>query len=124
MESAVTEWPRGIDEVVSNFGMKIVDAAVQLAIEQDADTDTRSNRDVDQIFLASSGAPSGFAEGSGVAVIFHGHIDLKGPLQIPNETLALPLRKEIHVAELSGERIQRSSRTNSYAGDCFVGLCG
>src|SRR6266566_2140734 len=48
MEAAIAKRAGGIDSMVANFRMSLVGAAIKMTIENDADPDTGSHRDINQ----------------------------------------------------------------------------
>ncbi len=112
----------GIDYVVAEFGVGVIGAAVEMAVEEDASADAGADCDVDQARLVFACAPGGFSEGGGVGVVFEGGLDVEDLLQIRNNVLALPAGEEIHVSEFSGEGVDGAGAADADAGDCCVGI--
>ena len=56
----------------TNFRMSLVDAAIYMTIENDADPGGGSHRDIYQARPVSAGPPTRFPQGSCVGVAFHG----------------------------------------------------
>src|ERR1700746_2827302 len=98
---------------MADLGMSAADATINPAIENNAYTDTGSHRDIKQWGLVFACAPGGFSQSSGVGIVFNGRSHAKRLLQITDGILASPVRKEIYVAELSTDRIDRSGRPNT-----------
>src|SRR3954470_711989 len=66
-----------IDQVVPDFRMRVLDPAVELSIQNDAATNPRSDRDIDQTSFVLACAPSRFSESRCVGVVFHGDFDVE-----------------------------------------------
>ncbi len=62
-EATGAKRPGRIENMMTNFGMGHIRAAVKLSIQDDPASDTRADRHIDQSRLASSTAPAGLPEG-------------------------------------------------------------
>src|SRR5579864_5229918 len=62
-------WPRRIDDLMPDLGMRPVHSAVKLTVENDPATNPRSHRNVDQALAISSRAPARLGQSSGVTVV-------------------------------------------------------
>src|SRR5437879_1061755 len=106
-----------IDNVMSDFRVRLVSAAVELAIENDPAANARSHRYIDQTFLVFSGAPASFGQGCGVGIVFHGHRDTENLRQILNRILSLPAGEKVDYADLPCEGINRTRGPNANTHD-------
>src|SRR5258708_38826070 len=79
-ESAGALRAGGVDDVMADFGMRAVGAAIEVAVDDDAAADAGADGDIDQSRFAFAGAPSGFAERGSVAIVFQRdlHIEFAG----------------------------------------------
>src|SRR6202049_2414873 len=116
-EAARTLRARRIDHVMSNLGMGAVDAAIELAIENDSAANAGADGHIDQSGPISSGAPTGFRQRGSVAVVLQGDAQFEPPGQIPHWPLAAPAGKKVHIAKLAAQRIYRSSGSNANAAE-------
>ena len=93
---------------MTDLGMRAIDAAVKLAIENDAATDAGSHRDVDQSITISPRAPSGFGQSGGVTVVLQSDLDVKHARKIADRALSSPAGKKIYVTKLAAHGIHRT----------------
>ncbi len=112
----------GIDYVVAEFGMGIIDSAIEVAVENDTAANSSADRDVDETGFVFASAPSCFSEGGSVTVVFQGYLHLKELLQIRNNVFVLPAGEEIHISECSGEGVDGAGAADADTGDFRVGL--
>src|SRR6266480_467217 len=70
-----------VDNVVANFGMGHVCAAVKLSIYYDPAPDACAHRHIDNSRLTFSSAPAGLPEGGGIRVVFQG----RGHAELPRQ---------------------------------------
>src|SRR5258708_38153289 len=69
VESAGALRAGSVDDVMADFGMRAVGAAIEMAVDDDAAADAGANSDVDQPRFTLAVAPCGFAQNRGVAII-------------------------------------------------------
>src|SRR6202140_1612538 len=116
-KAARTLRTRGIDHVMSNLGMGAVDATIKLAIENDSAAYPGADGHIDQSGPISSGAPTGFPQRGGVAIVLQGDAQIETRGQTPHWTLAAPAGKKVHVAKLAAQRIHRPGGSNANAAE-------
>src|ERR1700681_821883 len=105
METTRAGRPRGIDDLVPQFGMKSSNAAVKLSIEDNSAANPGSDRYIDQPRLVLTGPPTRLRHGRGIGVVFQDYLHLKHVGQIFHWILSPPPGKKINFAKLSGDRI-------------------
>ena len=103
--------------MMADFGMRIVDAAINLAVEDQADSDAGADSDVNQARFVAACAPTRLTESGGVRIILDGHADLKSTLEIFDGIFPVPVGEEIDITDLAGQRINRTGGTNADSRD-------
>src|ERR1022692_4577692 len=98
--------------MMSDFRMRLIHATADVTIENEARPDSRCNRHIDQPALILAGAPTFFSQSRGIGIVLHGHAHLKDLAQVPNWILAFPMGKEVDIADLARQRIDRSGGSN------------
>jgi hypothetical protein len=104
-----------IDDVVADFRMSTVDSTIELSVENDAAANSCTDCHVDEACTIAACSPSGFGEGSSVAIVFERDLHAEDLRKISDGTLAAPAGKKIDVAELSAHRIHRTRRPDPNA---------
>src|SRR5271165_4286433 len=123
-ESARAGRTGGIENLMADLGMSAVDAAVELAVENDAAADSGSNGYVDQARVLAASAPSGLGQGGGITVIFEGDADVEDIGQIFDRIRLAPSRKKVYFAKLATHGIHRACRSDADSGEFDAGaLC-
>jgi hypothetical protein len=110
--------------MVADLWMSSIHTAIEFAIEDDATSDSRSDRYIDQPRLVLSRAPPPLRERRRVGVIFQPNLHLEDARKIFYGVLAAPLGKEVNVSKTSGERINRPGRSNADAAELDTRGCG
>ena len=108
---------------MADFRMGIVDPAINLAIEDQANTNACADRYVDQTRFVASCAPPRFAKGRGVGIVFYGNTDGEGAFEVLDWIFSIPVGKEIDIANFAGKRIDGSGRADADASDFLGGYC-
>src|SRR5262245_5531213 len=103
--------------MMADFRMRTIHTAVELAIDDNAGTNSGSDRYINESRFISSGSPASFRQSGSIGIIFHRDGNAKDFLQIVYRILTAPVRKEIDITNFAGKWIDRSSRTNSDAGE-------
>ena len=88
--------------------MCLINAAVHVAVENDADTNAGAYRYVNEARLVLACSPSSFAQRGGIGIIFDRGCHPEGFLQILNRILSSPMGKKVYIADLAGKRIHRA----------------
>src|SRR5579859_7880620 len=114
-ESAGALRPRRIDHLVTDFGMRSIDPAIELAVDDNSAADPRAHRDVDQPLAILPCAPSRLRQGSGVRIILESHLYVEHRGQILDRTLPSPSGQKIDVAKFPAHGIHRPCRSDSNA---------
>src|SRR5208283_5141864 len=115
VEATIAKRAGGVGKVVTNFGVSLFDSTINLAVEDNARANAGSYRDINQAGLIPAGAPPCFPQSGRVTVVLHGDGDVEDTFQIFDRILALPLGKEIDVAELTRKWIYGSGGTDANA---------
>src|SRR5271170_911442 len=108
--------------MMTNFRMCSVYAAIELPVQNDAATDSRSDGHVYQPRPILSCSPTGFSESAGVGIVFQGHSYFENLSQVAYGILPTPPGKKINVAKFSSDRVDRASRADSNATDLLAGI--
>src|SRR5690348_2421412 len=89
-EAAGALWTGRVDHLMSNLRMRAVNAAVELAVENDPTADAGADRDIDQASAVTARAPSCFGQGGRVAIVLKSRTQPESILQIANQALPAP----------------------------------
>src|SRR5712671_937481 len=95
--------------------MRLVHTAVDMPVKNDAGANAGPHRHINQPRLIFPCTPSGFAQGGGIPIIFERYGHAEYLLQVLDWVLPSPMRKETHVADFAGERINRPRGSDSNA---------
>src|SRR5262249_23719320 len=125
VKSAHARWARWIDDVVSNFWMCVIRAAIKNTVENNSPANSGSNRDVNQALLVFPCTPVCFRQSRGISIVFERNRNLEYASKIPNGIFPFPCGKEVHKSDLASQRINGTSAPNSDARNfCLWEACG
>src|SRR5229473_3257713 len=68
-ETARTERSRWVDDLVAKFGMRSIDAAVKVSVEDNSAANPGPYRHIDESRLILSGSPTCLRHGGGIGVV-------------------------------------------------------
>lgn len=105
--AAVASRPAGIDNLVADLGVKVIDASIKLAVEDDSDSNAGPHRHVEQARFAAAGAPESLAQRRCIGIVFECHANSESRLERCDEVGALPGLQEFHFADLTAPRVDR-----------------
>jgi len=99
--------------MMSDLRMALVNAAINLAVQDHAHPNASSDGYVYEACFALRGAAICFSEGSGVSVIFYGNWQIKLSPKKIGRVSALPGGQIMYVRKLAGKRVNLSGAANS-----------
>src|SRR5260370_23063926 len=121
-ETASAKGTSRINNVMTDFGMGHIRAAVKLPIQDDPAADARADRHIDQSGLVSSSTPTGLPECRSIRVVFQSHGHVERTPQIFHRVVPAPSRGKVDIAKGAAGWIHHSGGSNSDARDLDAGM--
>ena len=109
--------------MMADLRMRLIDATVDLSIENNPYSDSCSDRHVNQFALTVASAPACFSKSRSVGIVLQCHPHFEALAQISDRILSFPMRKEVDIANLARQRIHWSGRSDPMPEICVFAVC-